>query len=159
MDSARRLLDQIDDLLRHPCDLDLLIFFARHPRTLMSNEKLAILLGYEFKQIAVSLDLLERAGLINVSENKAYTARMYEFVAGDQHAGWLPDLLQIASTREGRLALVRPLRRSPGKTDGPAARIEHAPTAEPRPRSNPGSAKPDAAPRSASNNRRKGRVR
>ncbi len=160
MDSARRLLDQIDDLLRHPCDLDLLIFFARHPRTLMTNEQLAILLGYEFKQIAVSLHLLERAGLLTVSENKAYTARMYEFIARDQHAGWLPDLLQLASTREGRLALVRPLmRRTPRNTGGAAARIEHAPTAESVQRLSPGSAKRDAAPRSAPNKRRKGRVR
>jgi hypothetical protein len=155
-----RLLGQIDDLLRHPCDLDLLIFFARHPRTLMANEQFAILLGYEFKQMAVSLDLLERAGLLTVSENKAYTARMYEFVAGDQHVAWLPDLLQLASTREGRLALVRPLRqRAPGRTGGPAARIERAPTAEPGRRPNPGSAKRHAVPRPAANTRRKGRVR
>lgn len=161
MDSARRLLDQIDDLLRHPCDLDLLIFFARHPRTLMGGEQLAILLGYEFKQITVSLDILERAGLLTVSENPTFSAlRMYEFIAGDQHAGWLPDLIQLASTREGRLALIRPLaQRSAGKTGGSAARIEHAPTAEPGPRPTPGSAKRDAAPRSVPNKRRKGRVR
>src|SRR5688572_31570263 len=86
--------------MRHPCDLDLFIFFARHPHTLMGNDQLAILLGYEFKQIAVSLEILERAGLLTVSENPTYSARMYEFVAGDQSAAWLPDLLQLASTRE-----------------------------------------------------------
>jgi hypothetical protein len=59
VDRARRLLAQIDEVMRHPCDLDLLIFFARHQRTLMGSEQLAILLGYEFKQIAVSLDILE----------------------------------------------------------------------------------------------------
>jgi hypothetical protein len=30
-----------------PCDLDLLIFFARHPRILLASEQLAVLLGYE----------------------------------------------------------------------------------------------------------------
>jgi hypothetical protein len=162
LDRARRLLAEIDDVMRHPCDLDLLIFFARHPRTLMGNNQLAILLGYEFKQITVSLDILARAGLLTVSENPAYSARMYEFVAGDQSAAWLPDLLQLASTREGRLALVRPLKeRSAGTTvDAPAAaRVERAQTAEPGPRLNPGSAREDAAPRPTSNKRRKGRMR
>ena len=160
MDRASSLLAQLDDLMRHPCDLDLLIFFARHPRTLMGSEQLAILLGYEFKQIAVSLDVLERAGLLTVSENPTYTARMYEFVARDQSAAWLPDLLQLASTREGRLALVRPLKqRSAGNTNGPAAApVERAQTAEPDPPLSHGSAQ-DAAPRPASNTPRKGRMR
>jgi hypothetical protein len=97
-----------------------------------------------------------------VSENPTYSAlRMYEFVAGGQSAAWLPDLLQLASTREGRLALVRPLKqRSAGKTNGPAAApVERAPTAEPGPRLKPGSVKGDAAPRPTSNKRRKGRKR
>lgn len=161
MDTARRLPAQIDDLLRHPCDLDLLIFFASHPHTLMRNEQLAILLGYEFKQIDVSIDILTRAGLVTVSENQTFTSRMYVFVAGDQRPAWLPDLLQLASTREGRLALVQPLRqRSTGKTGGPAAvRVERAPTAEPGPRLNPGSAQKAAATRPTSNKRPKGRMR
>jgi hypothetical protein len=85
---------------------------------------------------------------------------MYEFVAGDQSAAWLPDLVQLASTREGRLALVRPLKqRSAGKAKGPAARVERAQAAEPGPRVNPGSAQEDAAPRPTSNKRRKGKMR
>ena len=125
MDSARRLLDQIDDLLRHPCDLDLLIFFARHPRTLMANEQLAVLLGYEFTQIAGSLDRLQGAGLLTLLENPTYTARMYVFTVRDPSAEWLPDLLQLGSTREGRLALIGALRhRLAGTTGGPAAGVE-----------------------------------
>jgi hypothetical protein len=55
----------------------------------MGSEQLAILLGYEFKQIAVSLDILERAALLTVSKNPTSSAlRMYEFVAGDQSAAW-----------------------------------------------------------------------
>lgn len=40
---ARRLLDRIG-VLGHPSDLDLLIFFARHPRSLLASEHLATLL-------------------------------------------------------------------------------------------------------------------
>jgi hypothetical protein len=160
VERARRLLAQIDDMMRHPCDLDLLIFFARHPRTLMGNDQLAILLGYEFKQIAVSLEILERAGLLTVSENPTYLARMHEFIAGDGSAAWLPDLLELASTREGRLALVRPLKqRAAGKTKGPAAaRVECAQAFEPGLRPNPGSYQADAVPRPTSK-RRKGSKR
>jgi hypothetical protein len=106
---ARGLLDRID-LLENPCDLDLLVFFARHPRTLLASEQLAILLGYEFTQIAASLDVLQRAGLITMSENPLDTGHIFVFTTGDPGAGWLPDLLELASTREGRLALVRALR-------------------------------------------------
>ena len=109
MDEARRLLDRID-LIRNPCDLDLLVFLARYPRILLASEQLAILLGYEFTQIAASLDLLQRAGLVTLSENATYTARLYVFAADAPTPGWLPDLLQLASTREGRLALVVALR-------------------------------------------------
>lgn len=109
---ARRLLDRID-ILANSCDLDLLIFFARHPRTLLASEHLAILLGFEFTQVATSLDVLQRAGLITMSENPLDTARIFVFTTGDQGAGWLPDLLELASTREGRLALVRALRERP----------------------------------------------
>lgn len=140
MDEARRLLDRID-LIRNPCDLDLLVFFARHPRILLASEQLAILLGYEFTQVAASLDLLQRADLVTLLENATYTARMYVFAAGDPAPEWLPDLLQLASTREGRLALVGALTdRSAG--DGRAvSRVERAPTAEPDPRPDPGPAK------------------
>ena len=63
-DHAQRLLDRIG-ALQHPCDLDLLIFFARHPRTLLASEQLAVLLGYEFTQLAASLDLLVGAGCVD----------------------------------------------------------------------------------------------
>ena len=161
MDTARRLLAQIDDLLGHPCDLDLLIFFASHPHTLMRNEQLAILLGYEFKQVDLSIDTLTRAGLVTVSENQTFTSRMYVFVAGEKRPAWLPDLLEFASTREGRLALVQPLKqRSAGKTGGPAAAlVGRVPTAKPGPRLIPGSAQKAAATRPTSDKRPKGKMR
>lgn len=156
VDEARRLLDRID-ILGNPCDLDLLVFFARHPLVVLANEQLAVLLGYEFKQIATSLGLLHRAGLLIVSENAAFVAPKYAFSAGDQTSKWLPDLLQIASTRTGRLALVQALKeRSAGEPGSAATAAERAPTAEAgRPASRRGPAKRKAASQPASNKRRR----
>ena len=155
---ARRLLDRID-LLGNPCDLDLLVFFARHPRTLVASEHLAVLLGYEFTQTAASLDVLHRAGLITMSENPLDTAHIFVFTTGDQGAGWLPDLLELASRRDGRLALLRALRERSAGDRRAVPRVEQAPTAEPDPPPAPGPAKRDAAPRPSSNKRRKGKPR
>ena len=55
MDDARTLLNHIPAIQR-PCDLDLLVFFARHWRALLSSEQLARLLGYPLKEIARSRD-------------------------------------------------------------------------------------------------------
>jgi hypothetical protein len=110
-DHAQRLLDRIG-VLQHPCDLDLLFFFARHPRTLLASEQLAVLLGYEFKQLAVSLDLLVGAGCVTRTPNQTGAAHMHLFDAGAPCHEWLPDLLQVASTREGRLAMLGALKRA-----------------------------------------------
>lgn len=109
-DHTQRLLDRLA-VLRHPCDLDLLIFFARHPRTLLASEQLAVLLGYEFTQLAASLDLLVGAGCVTRTPNQTGAAQMYLFDAGTPCHEWLPDLLQVASTREGRLAMLGVLKR------------------------------------------------
>jgi hypothetical protein len=111
LDHAQRLLDRIG-VLQHPCDLDLLIFFARHPRTLLASEQLAALLGYEFKQLAASLDLLVGAGCVTRTPNQTGAAHMYLFDSGAPCDEWLPDLLQVASTREGRLAMLGVLKRA-----------------------------------------------
>lgn len=132
---TRRLLDRIG-VLRHPCDLDLLVFFVRHPRTLIASEQLAAFLGYELKQISDSLDVLLEAGLLTRTPNPTHAARMYVFAIGGTNGGGLPELLELASTREGRLILRREMtRRAPEETHGPAARADdRAPKAERGPR-------------------------
>lgn len=158
LDDANRLLDRIE-ILGNPCDLDVLVFFARHPRTLLSNNQLAVLLGCEFTQIAASLDVLQRAGLITVSENPIDVAQAYVFVTiADQGAGWLPDLLQLASTREGRLALVRALRERPAGDRRAVPRTKRVPAAELGPLADPPRAKRKAAGRRP-DKRGKGRTR
>ncbi len=107
---ARRLLDSVG-LLRHPCDLDLLLFFVRHPRTLMSSEQLAAFLGYDLKRISESLEVLLEARLLRRTPNPAHAARMYVFAVSSPNGGWLPALLDLASTQNGRLMLRRELKR------------------------------------------------
>lgn len=109
-DEAQTLLDRID-ALRHPCDLDLLIFFVKHPHTLMASEQLATFMGYDIKRLAHSLDVLLEAGLITRSQNRAQVARMYVLAADGVHTGWLPALVTAASTPAGRLALINALKR------------------------------------------------
>jgi hypothetical protein len=117
---ARRLLDGIG-VLRHRSDLDLLVFFARHPRSLLASESLAAFLGYDLKEIAESLDVLLSAGLIARRQTPAHAARMYVFAADGPGGGWLPELLRLARTREGRLALREALMDRSPDGSGPAA--------------------------------------
>ena len=105
---ARQLLDRIG-VIRRACDLDLLIFFVRHPRSLLASESLASFLGYDLKEIAASLDVLLDAGLLTRTQTSAHAARLY-VLAVDKTGrgtkqGWLPALRELASTRDGRLAL------------------------------------------------------
>lgn len=117
-----RLLDQIG-VLRHPCDLDLLLFFARHPRTLLTSEQLAIWLGYENKRIADSLEILLAVGFLTRTQHPTHAARMYVFDIGGTTGGWLPPLLELTSTREGLLAMKEALAtRVLNDIGGPVAR-------------------------------------
>jgi len=123
-DDARRLLDRIG-VLRHACDLDLLIFFARHPRSLLASESLASFLGYDLKDIADSLDTLLAAGLLTRAQTPMHAARLYVFAIGNSNDStndhWLASLLAMGSTREGRLVLRKALassqRRDPTSGD------------------------------------------
>lgn len=120
-EQARALLKCVP-ALQHPCDLDLLVFFAKHPRALMSSEQLAQLLGYPLSEIARSLDALLAAGLLTRTQHPARLARLYVFVTGGTNGGSLQAVVDCASTRKGRLALRRALPNSQaGGPDGRAA--------------------------------------
>jgi hypothetical protein len=108
MDNVREILDRIG-VFRHPCDVDLLVFFARHPRTLMPSEQLASFLGYEQAQVAESLDVLIEAKFLERTPNSTHPARLYVFAVNGPSGGWLPALLRHAATRDGRLAIRRAL--------------------------------------------------
>ena len=122
-EDARRLLDRIG-VLKHACDLDLLVFFARHPRTLLTSEQLAAWVGYELKRVAESLEMLLDAGLLTRIQNPPHVARLYIFVTEDFGDDRVPTLLKLASTRAGRLALKEELsRRAATNQNG---RVRHA---------------------------------
>jgi hypothetical protein len=111
-DAARTLLDRIPQLQR-PCDLDLLTFFARHPRTLVSNEQLGQLMGYQLNEVARSRDVLIAAGWLTRTESPTRRPPLYVFEAGGADGKLLSALVALATTRDGRLALRRVLARVP----------------------------------------------
>ena len=102
-EQARCLLDRIG-MLRDRCDLDLLLFFVRHPRVLLSSDKVATLLGYTVKQIDDSLEVFVTASLLSRTQKPSGVAQLYVFADGDA-PGWLSALVELTSTREGHLAI------------------------------------------------------
>ena len=97
----RSLLDRVRGI-RHACDLDLLLFFYRHSRALLTSELVVAYLGYDPEQVAKSFERLIGAGFLTRSQSASHAAQFYTLeLRGD--LGALSSLLRIASTREGRL--------------------------------------------------------
>ena len=95
--------------MRSACDLDLLAFLHRHPRTLLTSEQLAAFVGYDIKEIAKSLEGFIEAGLLERTQNPMHAARMYLLVLDGPHHGGIRELLKLASTRNGRRGVLRAL--------------------------------------------------
>src|SRR5262245_41234511 len=106
-------------ILRHPCALDLLLFFRRHPRVILSGDRLAAYVGYDLNQLTCSLDVLADAGLLERSQSPTHAAPLY--VMKIPEIGWLASLLDMASTREGRDQLIQAMKRPSARerTDHP----------------------------------------
>ena len=120
--------------LRDPCDLDLLLFFHRHPRAYLISERLAQYVGYDLPHVAQSLETLMTAGLLRQSPDSTRPVRLYVLTRSSGLLGrWLSSLLRIAATREGRLAVIHALkqRRSPQLAGGdepePVANVRPVP--------------------------------
>jgi hypothetical protein len=116
------LLDRVG-CLRHPCDLDLLLFFYRHPRAFLISERLAQYVGYDLSQVAQSLETLISAGLLRRSPNSTHPAQLYVLTRGSTLGKHLSSLLRFAAAREGRLAAIDALkqRQSSAPSPGPVA--------------------------------------
>jgi DNA-binding MarR family transcriptional regulator len=124
-DSEFRELVAHAGLLREACDLDLLVFFWRHPRALLTSEQLAAYIGYDSGAVARSIEGLIAAGLLSRSQDPTpHAGRLYVLKRNGTHGRWLTSLLETASTREGRQSLLRALK------SGSSARVDN-----PRPRS------------------------
>src|SRR5690348_618117 len=102
--------------LRGPCDLDLLLFFSRHPRVVLSSEQLALYVGYDLAEVARALDLLLGAGLLKRTLNHGTPGRVYVLEV-DRAEEWLELLRRLCATPDGRNALKTLLRqrRSPSR--------------------------------------------
>lgn len=116
--TPKRIGDLLDRIgcLRHPCDLDLLLFFYRHPRAFLISGRLAEYVGYNLPQVEQSLETLTTARLLRRSPNSTNPAQLYVLTPGSTLGGWLSSLLRIAATRDGRLAVIHALKQrlSPG---------------------------------------------
>lgn len=95
--------------LRDPCDLDLLLFFSRHPRVVLSSEQLTAYVGYELAEVARALDRLLGAGLLKRALNHGTPGRMYVLEV-DPAEAWLEPLRHVCATPDGRNALMAVLR-------------------------------------------------
>lgn len=96
-------------VVRGPCDLDLLVFLHRHPRSFLTSEMLAAFVGYDIKEVAKSLDAFIDAGLLERTQNPKHAARMYLLLLGGPEGAGFRPLLELASTREGRQKIVHAL--------------------------------------------------
>jgi hypothetical protein len=122
----RQLLER-GRVLQHPCDVDLLLFFYRHPQSLLTSDQLATFVGYGVSQIAKSLESFTAAGIIERSQNPTHHARMYRLVRGTPDS-WVPSLVKIATTRRGRQDVMQVLKdaRTTEESEGaapPGARL------------------------------------
>ena len=107
--------------VRHACDLDLLLFFYRHPNALLTSEQIVAYVGYPRERIATSLDGLIEAGFLTRSQNPSHAARLYVLELDSLPDGLLTSLLKVAATREGRQQILRLL---DGRTNRfPGARL------------------------------------
>lgn len=95
--------------IKDACDLDVLVFLHRHPRTLLTSEKLAALVGYDMRRVAKALDSFVETGIVERIQSSTHAARMYLLSLQGPQGGGLKPLLDLASTREGRRSLLEAL--------------------------------------------------
>jgi|GEM_PF-2354826 hypothetical protein len=107
-DDARLLLARVP-LIRGACELDLLGFLRRHPRSLLTSEQLAVFVGYDMKQVAKSIEAFTEAGLLGRTKNRLHSARMYSLELNGQQGEGLARLLELAGTKQGRRDLLEVL--------------------------------------------------
>lgn len=91
------------------CELDVLVFLYRHPRTLLTNEQLAAFVGYEMKQVAKSIEAFIEAGLLERTQNSMHAARLYVLVLNGPQSGGIKEILDLASTTQGRRIILQVL--------------------------------------------------
>jgi hypothetical protein len=101
--------EQIERLLvgaptiRNACDLDLLAFLYRHPRILLTSERLAGFVGYDLKDVARALDAFIEAGLLaRTAQRSLHAARMFVLRLDGPHGEGTRRVLELA--RKSRIS-------------------------------------------------------
>lgn len=112
VEEIKRLLARTP-IIRDACELDLLGFLHRHPRSLLTNEQLADFVGYDKKRVAKATEAFIAAGLLERIQNPKHPARMFILVLDGPQGGGLKELLQLASTRPGRREILQLLGPAP----------------------------------------------
>lgn len=121
----RSILDRIAGI-RHPCDLDVLLFFHRHPCTLLTSDRLVAYLGYDRDLVATSLETLIGSGLVKRMQKPSLLSRLYVLERNGPTGELLSSLLQAAAAREGRRAVMRLLRNPLDPPSPPPRRLPAA---------------------------------
>jgi DNA-binding MarR family transcriptional regulator len=110
--------------VRDACDLDLLLFFSRHPRVVLGSEQLATYVGYGLPEVSRALDRLLGAGLLKRVLNHGTPGRMYVLEV-DQAEEWLGSLRRVCATPDGRHALRALLRERRSQSGDPTGDPSH----------------------------------
>ena len=104
-EQAKRLLARTR-VIQNACDLDVLVFLYRHPRTLLTSEQIAGFVGYNLKDIAKTLEAFIEADLLGrTAQQSAHAARMFLLLPTRAEK----ELLELALTRAGRQAILEAL--------------------------------------------------
>jgi hypothetical protein len=112
-------------VIRNACDLDLMVFLHRHPRTLLTSEQLAGYVGYNLKDVASALDAFIEAGLLErTPQQSMHAARLYVLLLEGPQGGGVRALLELASTREGRQGILEALNARGSHPNQPGAGLE-----------------------------------
>lgn len=121
-DEIKRLLAGTS-VIRNGCDLDLLVFLYRHPRTLLTSEQIAAFVGREMKLVADAMDAFIAAGFVERLHNPTHAARMYLLVVHGPKGKGLKTLLELASTRQGRHEILTVLNSGTSHAEGNAKHL------------------------------------
>jgi hypothetical protein len=120
LEETKRLLARTP-IIQNACDLDLLIFLHRHPRTLLTIEQLAGFVGYSLKEIARALDAFIEAGLLErTTQQSLHAARLFVLLLDGPQGGGARALMELASTRQGRQGVLEVLN-APSRPNQPGA--------------------------------------
>lgn len=107
-ETITHLLDRVA-VVHSRCDLEVLVYLFRHADALLTGERIATAVGYDLKQVAGSLDSLVFSGLVKRTWSRTDGPGMYVFAVGRPADGPLASLLEMASSRPGRLQILEAL--------------------------------------------------